>query len=376
MKKILFISTRDPYSGRYSGDVIGSKKIIDILKKKNILDVVCLGEKNFSQKNVFKFKKPFFLLKIFYVFKSLVFFKPLQFGLFFSKDMKRFVSSRADDYDLIFFYHIRSSQYLPRNFRGKKIIEMGDLYSSNYLQTFDNLSLLNPLKYVYFLESLLVKKVERNVFTKFDKIILFSKDEIKKIDKLFVKKIIQMNISIDKIKKKYIFSSKNKKILFIGNLKYLPNRLAITNFIKNILPKLEKKIPDVSLEVIGDISKINKIFLSTHKKVKFLGLQKNIDKFIKGSFCGLANLNIATGIQGKILSYMSYGLPVICSLKVASNFNKNVLSYRNDSELINKIISLKNNKKLSTQMSNKSLRFINNFTLKKIAKNYLRIVKN
>ena len=50
MKKILFISTRDPYSGRYSGDVIGSKKIIDILKKKNILDVVCLGEKNFSQK--------------------------------------------------------------------------------------------------------------------------------------------------------------------------------------------------------------------------------------------------------------------------------------------------------------------------------------
>ena len=376
MKKILFISTRDPYSGRYSGDVIGSKKIIDILKKKNILDVVCLGEKNFSQKNVFKFKKPFFLLKIFYMFKSLVFFKPLQFGLFFSKDMKRFVSSRADDYDLIFFYHIRSSQYLPRNFRGKKIIEMGDLYSSNYLQTFDNLSLLNPLKYVYFLESLLVKKVERNIFTKFDKIILFSKDEIKKIDKLFVKKIIQINISIDKIKKKYIFSSKNKKILFIGNLKYLPNRLAITNFIKNILPKLEKKIPDISLEVIGDISKINKIFLSTHKKVKFLGIQKNIDKFIKGSFCGLANLNIATGIQGKILSYMSYGLPVICSLKVASNFNKNVLSYRNDSELINKIISLKNNKKLSTQMSNKSLRFINNFSWKKITKNYLRIVKN
>ena len=34
MKKILFISTRDPYSGRYSGDVIGSKKIINILKKK------------------------------------------------------------------------------------------------------------------------------------------------------------------------------------------------------------------------------------------------------------------------------------------------------------------------------------------------------
>ena len=55
MKKILFISTRDPYSGRYSGDVIGSNKIINVLKKKNILDVVCLGKETFSQKNIFKF---------------------------------------------------------------------------------------------------------------------------------------------------------------------------------------------------------------------------------------------------------------------------------------------------------------------------------
>ena len=376
MKKILFISTRDPFSGRYSGDVIGSNKIINVLKKKNILDVVCLGEKTFSQKNIFKFKKPFLFTRIFYVIKSFVFLQPLQFGLFFSKDMERFVSSRADSYDLIFFYHIRSSQYLPKNFKGKKIIEMGDLYSSNYLQTFDNLSLFNPLKYVYFLESILVKKVEINIFTKFDKIILFSKDEIKKINKIFIKKIIHINISIDKIQKKYVFSNKNKKILFIGNLKYLPNKLAVKNFIKNILPKLEKKIPGVSLEVIGDISKMNKVLLSSNKKVKFLGVQKNIDKFIKGSFCGLANLKIATGMQGKILSYMSYGLPVICSRQVAYNFNKNVLSYSNDNELINKIVSLKNNKKVSSLISKKSLRFINNFTWKKIAKKYLNMIKN
>ena len=46
MKKILFISTRNPYSGRYSGDVIRSLKIIKSLKKKFILDVVCLNSNN------------------------------------------------------------------------------------------------------------------------------------------------------------------------------------------------------------------------------------------------------------------------------------------------------------------------------------------
>ena len=33
MKKILFIATRNPFSGRYSGDVIRSLKIINLLKK-------------------------------------------------------------------------------------------------------------------------------------------------------------------------------------------------------------------------------------------------------------------------------------------------------------------------------------------------------
>lgn len=377
MKKILFVSTRNPYSNRYSGDVIGSKKIVNILKKKNLLDVVSLDDReNFSQKNIFIFKKPFFLYKIFNVLKSLFFFKPMQFGLFYSSRMEEFVYENAINYDLIFFYHIRSSQYLPKNYYGKKIIEMGDLYSKNYNQTFKALNIFNPLKYIYFLESLLIKKLEIKIFNDFDKIILFSKKEIKKIDKLYKKKIYQINISIDKINKKYLFSKKNSKILFIGNLKYLPNILAVKNFTKNILAKLKKNIPNIKFEVVGEIYNFDKILLSMNKDVKCWGKQKNLDKFIKGSFCGLANLEIATGVQGKILSYMSYGLPVICSKKTASNFINNVISYRNDKDLIEKIKRLKDDKKFSNYISKKSLKNVNKYIWKKVSKEYIKIINN
>ena len=200
MKKILFITTRNPFSTRFSGDVIGSRKIINTLKKNNSLDVVSLGEKeDFSQKNIFIFREPIKLLKLLYIIKSLIFMQPLQFGLFYSKEMKRFIIDRASDYDVIFCYHIRSTQYLPEHFYGKKIIEMGDLISDNYKQTFYSLNILNPFKYIFFLESLFVKKIEKNILNNFDKIILFSKNEIKKIDKLFLKKIVHINVSIDKI---------------------------------------------------------------------------------------------------------------------------------------------------------------------------------
>ena len=366
MKKILFISTRNPYSNRYSGDVIGSKKIVNTLKKISNLDILTIDDnQNLSSNNFYIFKKPSFFSKIIHIVKSLIFLKPLQFGFFYSNEMQKFINDNASNYDLIFFYHIRASQYLPNNFYGKTIIEIGDLYSSNYMQTFDNLNVLNPLKYIYLLESFLVKRIENEILRKFDKIIFFSKQEIKKIDKQFLNKVIHMNISIENIKKKYRYSKNNKKILFIGNLKYLPNILAVKNFIKLILPKLKKKIPDIRLEIIGEVSNFDKFLLSKNKNVKFWGAQKNLDKFINGSICGLANLKIATGVQGKILSYMSYGLPVVCSKKVAHNFDKHVLSYSEENEMINKIFKLKNSKKLSDQISKKSLRFINSFRWKK-----------
>ena len=50
-KKILFITTRNPYSGRYSGDVLRSLKIINLLKKKYLVNVVCLKkEKEYIQR--------------------------------------------------------------------------------------------------------------------------------------------------------------------------------------------------------------------------------------------------------------------------------------------------------------------------------------
>ena len=375
MKKILFITTRNPYSGRFSGDVIGSLKIINFLKKKNQVDVVTLYRKKTElKKRIVYFKSPNYFLKIFYVLHSLLRLKPLQFGLFLSKKMKAYVKKNAKRYDLLFFYHIRSSQYLPNNYKGSTVIEMGDLYSSNYYQTFCNLNIFNPLKYVYLIESILIKRVENRIFQSFNKIILFSKNEIKKINKIFRKKIYNVNISIKSVQKKFTYSLKNNKILFIGNLGYLPNLLAVKDFINNSFFLIKKEIPDVKFLIIGDVSKLNKYFFSLKKDVIFLGQQNNIKKFIKNSICGLANIKIATGVQGKVLTYMSYGLPVVCSKKVASNFKKNTINYNNNNDLVKKIINLKNNKKLSRKFSNKSLKFLKEFSEEKVCSKYLKIV--
>ncbi len=377
-KKILFISTRNPYSGRYSGDVIRSLKIINLLKKKYFLKIVCLEdeEKILKEKELISFKVPNLFHRIFFCLVSFLKLQPLHFGLFYSSEMKNFIEDNANEYDLLFFYHIRSSQYLPNNYYGETIIEMGDLYSDNYNQTFQNLNPINPLKYIYYFESILVRKLEEHIFSKFDKIILFSKSEIQKIDKQFKNKIFQINESIEKIRNCFSFSKNNFRILFVGNLNYLPNFLACKNFIRKILPKVKKEIPGLKFCVIGDIKRFKKKLLSNDSSVEILGAKKNLTKYTKTAFCGLANLKIATGVQGKVLTYMSHGLPVICSSKVSKNFGQNVISYEQDLDLISKLILLKNNRSKSNKLSTKSIKFAKNHLWKKISQDYFRLINN
>ena len=72
MKRILFITTRNPFSGRYSGDVIRAKKFVKHLSKKYQMSVVSLSQKNqeISGKNfIFHgYKSDNIILRIVYIF--------------------------------------------------------------------------------------------------------------------------------------------------------------------------------------------------------------------------------------------------------------------------------------------------------------------
>ena len=115
--------------------------------------------------------------------------------------------------------------------------------------------------------------------------------------------------------------------------------------------------------------------LSDKAGVEILGSQKNISKFIKNTICGIANLEIATGVQGKVLTYMSFGLPVICSNKVAKNFGSSVIKYDKNDELFEKITNLMVNKFKSNKFSKVSIKYTKKLNLNNKKLNYLKLLK-
>mgnify|MGYP007000442351 CR=1 len=61
----------------------------------------------------------------------------------------------------------------------------------------------NPIRIIYYIESLLVKKYESFCFKKFTKILLHSKREIDSVEKKFKGKLAQFSFGVTNINKKY-----------------------------------------------------------------------------------------------------------------------------------------------------------------------------
>ena len=384
MSKILFISTRYPFP-IFGGDKLRSFGILKFLSRKNQVDLVCLGKRNEMQKNLafcrnIKIFHLGFLPRIINTIFSFLKLEPLQNGFCLSNEMKNYIDNVEDKYDTIICHLLRSSQYLPNKFKGKKILEMTDLPSLNYQQLINQLSILNPLKYIYAIEKFLVYRYEEKISGKFHNIVFVSNKDAQEAKKKISQKKISVIGSADNfVSKLFKYKKNNNKIIFIGNINYIPNKLACYYFAKNILKKINLKYPKIKFHVIGNIGYLNKMLLGKYKNVVIHGKVNNLKNVIKNSICGLCNIKVSTGFQNKTLTYMSYGIPTILSMNafVNTKFKKNreVLVFRNDEELIKNIYYLKNNKAKANQLSINSQKIIKKkYNRNKVLSKYNKII--
>ena len=382
MKKILVITTRSPFPPT-GGDKLRIYEIIKNLSKKNKVDVFyCDYEVDKDRKGEKISNKVYSnKLKIFErtvnSFLKIIQLKPIQTGYFLSSTMKRLIEKKCNNYDTIIFHLIRSCEYLPRNYSGRIVLEMTDLISKNYLLSSKEISYLNPLKYLYLFESFLLKNYEMKMIKKFDSTVFVSKKETNLINKKFKKKVFIISNGIKTYKSPLNISKKRNEIIFYGNINSFPNRDACIKFIKKVFIHLPKN-KGLKFKIIGNINTSLKSKFSKFQNVIVTGKVKNLREVSKHALCGICNVEVATGLQNKILEYMSIGIPSIIS-EISFNDNitkKNVTSliYKNYEDLGNKILKLTLDRKLHKRISLNAFEFSKKFKWSKTLKNYSKLI--
>lgn len=155
------------------------------------------------------------------------------------------------------------------------------------------------------------KRIELEAAQKADIIIPISDTEKKYMeDYCDVQKMITISnvhyIQIDK--NKTLPFEERKDILFIGST-HTPNVDALYFLYQEILPLVWKKIPEIKVNIIGNISEL--VTDIKHPHVIFHGYVPQIEDFFISNKLMIAPLRYGAGVKGKVGQAFEYYLPVV-----------------------------------------------------------------
>jgi hypothetical protein len=151
------------------------------------------------------------------------------------------------------------------------------------------------------------------------------------------------------------------RTIFLGNLDYYPNVLAVRHFVDCILPLILKREHDFCLHVVGKIDRSTRLFLN-HPNLVFEGYVKRLDHYLKKTSLLVAPITLGFGLKTKVVNCMSFGIPVL-GYKLAfdgltANNNRDCLVARNPRHFIYLYFKVKEDSVLYDSISRNSLKLV------------------
>lgn len=315
---ICILTPRFPFPEN-GGDVLRINSVARYLKNKGHKLVLCsfydneVEDSDYKTANqlydvIYKVKRNKWL-SLFNVMRYMIMQKPMQGGFYasgkYNNVFKQVIINETPD--LYISHLIRMTPYLEKNgLYNNSIIEMTDALSKTYGLS-SNSNGFSLKKIIYKFEKNLIKKYEQKVINNFKKVVLVSKADIEYLGNQESLSFYTNGINcIEKAK-----SYNSNKICFVGNMRTLQNQDAALTFINKILPAVKKELPDVEFHIVGAQPPENIQKLVDNKTIFVTGFVDSVEEYIKDSAVLVAPVNIAAGIQNKVLIGMACNIPVV-----------------------------------------------------------------
>ena len=103
------------------------------------------------------------------------------------------------------------------------------------------------------------------------------------------------------------------RLIFTGQMDYPPNVAAAVRAATRIMPVIRQVFPAASLEIVGRRPTAAVLALDGQNGCRVRGAVADVRPWLRGSDLALIPLDIARGIQNKVLEAMAMALPVVAS---------------------------------------------------------------
>ena len=160
-----------------------------------------------------------------------------------------------------------------------------------------------------------IKKKELDICSRVDGVISYSEIETKIINELLPDKLVitvPLFFYSEMPCDKYGVSPfhDRKDILFLGGFNHTPNIDAVKYFVSEVFPIIKKKLPDIKLYVAGS-NPPDEIKELAADDIVIVGFVDDLSPYFKAARVFVCPLRYGAGIKGKIITSMTYGLPIV-----------------------------------------------------------------
>ena len=219
----------------------------------------------------------------------------------------------SNNYDAVFVYCSSMASYFEKRCSVPRIIDFVDVDSEKWKQYVTTAPIHKKL--LYTLESRRLKRYEQLIAKTYRFSFFVSEHEARdfRTNIYNTEAVLALSNGVDT---KRFFPGdgtyENNRIVFTGAMDYFANIATVQFFVDKILPRIASRIPDVHFFIVGSNPDAAVYKLQESEfAVTVTGAVESILPYLHDAAVFAAPMQIARGVQNKILESMAAGVPVV-----------------------------------------------------------------
>ena len=258
--------------------------------------------------------------------------KPVSLTAFHDPALAAYVSKVLAERPVgtIYAFSGQMGQYIPASFKGRVVFDFVDVDSAKF-EAYAEAG-RNPRRWIDAREGRLMRREEARLARRADVSLLVSNEEAA----LFRARLLpqdRMECAVQALRNGIdsalfdrttcdpapaMLACSGPRLIFTGQMDYAPNVAAAQRVIERLLPAIRRKFPDATFHVVGRSSP--DVLRAHHDRdgVHIWGAVDDMRQYLAAADLALVPLELARGVQNKVLEAMAMRLPVVLTPAAAT----------------------------------------------------------